>query len=153
MRRPTTGWLLASVMMLGCGSAHEGPPLSADDLAAIAALRQAVVDAIEAGDAAAYAALCTEDVRLLHSDTPLVTGRDELQAHNAAIFEVVSVTRLELTPVHIYGVGDLAYEVGTQELAIEPEPPGFSSNRKYVHVLRRGPTGQWRFAALISNDS
>ncbi len=127
--------------------------MSEEDLAAIAALRRAVVAAIEAGDAAAYASLCTEDVHLLHSDTPLITGREELEAHNAAMFEVVSVTSLELTPVEIYGTGDLAYEVGTQELGISPAIPGFSSSRKYVHVMRRGSDGHWRFAALISNDS
>jgi FMN-dependent NADH-azoreductase len=112
-----------------------------------------VIDAIVAGDAAAYAALCTEDVRLLHSGVPLITGRAELEAHNAAIFEAVTVTGLELSPVEVNGVGDLAYEVGTQQLSIEPAIPGFASSRKYVHVLRRGADGQWRFAVLISNDS
>lgn len=112
-----------------------------------------MIDAIVTGDAAAYADLCTEDVRLLHADTPLITGRAELQAHNAAIFEAITVTNLELSPVEVCGGGDLAYEVGTQELSINPAMPGFSSTRKYVHVLRRGSDGQWRFAVLISNDS
>jgi uncharacterized protein (TIGR02246 family) len=122
-------------------------------LQAIADLRTALVQAIEGGDAARYAFLCTEDVRLLHPGAPLVTGLAELQAHNAAVFGAVKVIKLALSPVVVYGEGDLAYEVGTQELAIEPSMPGFRSARKYVHVLRRGTDGRWRFAALMSNDS
>jgi FMN-dependent NADH-azoreductase len=146
--------ILASVLAVGCNTSSEEPPtLSPDDIAAIDSLRGAVIDAIKAGDAAAYAKLCTEEVQLLHPGAPLITGRAELEAHNAAMFEAVTVTSLELLPVDLYGVGDLAYEVGTQNLSIEPTMPGFSSSRKYVHVLRRGADGQWRFAALISNDS
>ncbi len=69
------------------------------------------------------------------------------------MFEVVTVTGLTLTPVVVYGEGGLAYEVGTQELSIEPAMPGFSASRKYVHVMRRDAGGQWRFAALMSNDN
>jgi uncharacterized protein (TIGR02246 family) len=122
-------------------------------LQAIADLRTALVAAIEGGDAARYASLCTEDVQLLHPGAPLVTGRAGLQAHNAAIFEAVRVVNLTLSPVVVYGEGSLAYEVGTQELAVEPSIPGFRRARKYVHVLRRGSDGTWRFAALMSNDS
>ena len=153
MRQLLLKFALTSVLLIACDGAEQPPTLSPEDLEAIASLRSAVIDAIVAGDAAAYAALCTEDVRLLHSGMPLITGRAELEAHNAAIFEAVSVTSLELSPVEVYGVRDLAYEVGTQQLSIEPAMPGFSRSRKYVHVLRRGADGQWRFAVLISNDS
>jgi uncharacterized protein (TIGR02246 family) len=142
-------FLLASCVAAGPGR----PELSPADRQAIATLRAALASAIEQGDAAAYASLCEDDVQLLHSDAPLISGRAALEAHNAAIFAVVDVTRLVLTPVVVYGQGDLAYEVGTQELTIEPAVPGFRSSRKYVHVLRRGSDGTWRFAALISNNS
>jgi FMN-dependent NADH-azoreductase len=146
--------VVTAVAVVGCGSGAGGPPTLTDaDLVAIASLRTAVTAAILAGDAAAYAALCTDDVRLLHPGTPLITGQSELEAHNAAVFEAVTVTSLTLTPVEVYGEGDLAYEVGTQQLSIEPTMAGFSASRKYVHVMRRDPDGRWRFAALISNDS
>lgn len=154
MRRTVAGWIFVCVALIGCQSGTDRPAeLTAADLAEIASLRHAVIEAIVAGDAAAYADLCTEDVRLLHANTPLITGRAELRDHNAAMFEAVSVTSLELSPVEVYGVGDLAYEVGTQELSISPDMPGFSSSRKYVHVLRRGADDGWQFAALMSNDS
>lgn len=153
MRRLLATFTLSSILLVACADGERPRTLSPEDQEAIASLRSAVIDAIVAGDAAAYAALCTEDVQLLHSGVPLITGRAELEAHNAAMFEAVTVTALELSPVEVYGVGDLAYEVGTQQLSIEPAMPGFSSSRKYVHVLRRGANGQWRFAVLISNDS
>ena len=146
--------LLVTSLLLGCGQQpDETPPLSAADLESLAGLRLALIDAIEAGDATAYAALCTEDVQLLHADSPLITGRQELETHNAAIFEAVTVANLDLTPVDVYGVGDLAYEVGTQDLSIEPAVPQFRGSRKYVHILRHGEDGEWRFAVLISNNS
>jgi FMN-dependent NADH-azoreductase len=143
--------LLATFTIGGCtdGAAE----LTPDDLRAINELRDSVTNAIVAGDAAAYANLCTEDVRLLHGGSPIITGSAELEAHNAAMFEAVSVTSLVLTPMEIYGTGDLAYEVGTQELTIEPTVPEFAGSRKYVHVFRRGIDGEWRFAALMSNNN
>ena len=146
--------LVACLVLTGCGVEpdREGA-LSSADLEALADLRAKLVDAIVTGDAGGYAALCTEDVKLLHSDAPLVRGRAELEAHNAEIFRAVSITSLELLPVEVFGTGDLAYEVGTQALSVEPNVPEFKSSRKYVHVLRRDQDGQWRFAVLISNNS
>lgn len=143
--------LLAVFMLGGCG--ERALEVTPEDLRAIDKLRDAVTRAIVAGDAAAYANLCTEDVQLLHAGSQIITGKAELQAHNAAMFESVTVTSLVLTPVEIYGAGDLAYEVGTQELTIDPTVPEFAESRKYVHVFRRGSNGQWRFAALISNNN
>ncbi len=151
MRRHILVGLLATFMIGGCGD--RALELATEDLTAIDNLREAVTSAIIAGDAAAYANLCTEDVRLMHAGSPIITGRTELEAHNAAIFEAVTVTSLLLTPVEVYGTGDLAYEVGTQELTIEPAVPEFAGSRKYVHVFRRGSDGNWRFSALMSNNN
>jgi uncharacterized protein (TIGR02246 family) len=151
VRRHILSGLLATIIVGGCADKSSG--LTPEDLAAIDELRYAVTAAIIAGDATAYANLCTEDVRLLHAGSQIIAGRAELEAHNAAMFDTVSVTSLALTPVEVYGTGDLAYEVGTQELTIEPTLPEFAGSRKYVHVFRRGTDGRWRFAALMSNNN
>ncbi len=154
MRRHLTIFFLVSTLLLGCDHTDpQSPELSAEDVAAIANLRDALTNAIIAGDAATYASLCTEDVRLLHAGSPIITGKAELEVHNAEIFEVITVKSLKLTPVEVYGTGDLAYEVGSQQLAIEPAAPNFASSRKYVHVFRRGSDGKWRFASLMSNNN
>ena len=151
MHKHILAGLLTTFMIGGC--ADGALELTPEDMAAIDELRDAVTSAIIAGDAAAYANLCTEDVRLLHAGSQIISGRAKLEAHNAAMFEAVSVTSLVLTPVEIYGTGDLAYEVGSQELTIEPTVPEFAGSRKYVHVFRRGSDGQWRIAALMSNNN
>jgi FMN-dependent NADH-azoreductase len=146
---------ICSILYLsGCFQSDRVQNVFSDkDLIAIDSLRAALESVIEAGDAAAYADLCIDDVQLLHPDFPIVTGREELISHNAPFFESFNVKRLDLTPVEIYGTNDLAYEVGTQSLDIEPSVDGFSSSRKYLHVMRRGHDGQWRFVALMSSDS
>lgn len=151
MRKHVLFALLAVFMTGGCAEQDAG--LTPEDLIAIDTLRDALISAIVTGDAAAYANLCTEDVQLLHPGSQIIAGRAELEAHNSAMFEAVSVISLDLTPVVIYGTGDLAYEVGNQVLAIEPAVPGFSSSRKYVHVFRRGNDSEWRFAALMSSNN
>ena len=154
MRKHLIILLAASLFLFGCGrGVSESPGLTAEDVAAIANLRDELTNAILASDATTYASLCTEDVRLLHAGSPVITGRIELEAHNAEIFEAITVVSLELTPVELYGTGDLAYEVGTQELTVTPEAPMFLGSRKYVHVVRRGDDGKWRFAALMSNNN
>jgi FMN-dependent NADH-azoreductase len=142
---------LVTIAAAGCDDERAG--LTSDDLRAIDELRDSLVNAIEAGDAVAYAGLCNDDVQLLHAGSQIISGTAELEAHNAEIFEAVSVSSLVLTPVVIYGSGDLAYEVGTQALTIEPTVSEFAGSRKYVHVFRRGSDGEWGFAALISNNN
>ena len=132
------------MLMLG-GRADMALELTTEDLTAINELREALTSAIVAGDALAYANLCTENVRLLHPGSEIICGRTELETHNAAMFEAVSVVSLVLTPVEIYGTGDLAYAVGSQELTNEPQVPGFGGSRKYTHILRRRSDGPWRF--------
>ena len=148
--------IIAIVALVGCRSSsknNHSTTLSEADRQAIVDLRVALVGAILEGDADAYTALCTDDVHLLHPSTPLITGRTALRDQEARVFEVVRVTKLVLSPVEVYSKGDLAYEVGTQEVAIEPSDERFLGTRKYVHVLKREADGQWRFAVLMSNNS
>ena len=81
MRRHLIIFFLASILLFGCGGKVSGSPeLTAEDVAAIANLRDALTNAIIAGDAATYASLCTEEVRLLHAGSPIITGNVELEA-------------------------------------------------------------------------
>ena len=154
MRLPILTLLLSVLCVSSCiESDVTRHTLSDEDLGAIGALRQALGDVIEAGDTIAYADLCSRDVRLLHAGSPIITGREEFISHTALVFEAIDVISLDLTPVNIYGTGDLAYEVGVQALSIEPSLVGFRSSRKYLHVMRRNHDGAWHFVALMSGDS
>ncbi|MFC2121309.1 YybH family protein [Bacteroidota bacterium] len=142
--------------LISCNHSSENnktTKLSESDHQAIDDLRTKLVNAILDGDADAYADLCTEDVHLLHPNTPLVTSRNALRQQEARVFEIVNVSKLVLTPVDTYVKGDLAYEIGTQIVAIEPSDERFLGNRKYTHVMKKEEDGQWRFAVLMSNNS
>ena len=127
--------------------------LTNSDHEAITDLRKAIGNAIKNGDVDAFAELCTDDVKLLHPNTPLIIGKEAFIEHETKILEMVKVIKLEFSPVEVFGVNNLAYEVGTQELEIEPSDDRFHGKRKYVHVLKKSDNGQWRFAVLMSNNS
>jgi len=147
-------YLLLSITLVSCDkSIKRTETLSQEDQDAIIELRNNVVLAIKAGDAESYGDLCEIDVLLLHPNAAIINGREELVKHNAAMFEAVRVTSLVLTPVEVYGIGDLAYEVGTQSVQIDPPLEGFKSSRKYLHVMRKSDDGKWRFVALMSSDN
>ena len=147
-------YLLLSISLVSCDKSNKRTEsLSLEDKDAITELRNNVVLAIKTGDADAYGNLCEIDVRLLHPNTTIINGREELVKHNAAMFEAVKVTSLVLTPVEVYGIGNLAYEVGTQSVQINPPMDGFNSSRKYLHVMRKSDDGKWRFVALMSSDN
>ncbi len=55
---------------------------------------------------------------------------------------------LVLTPAAAYGVGDLAYVVGTASF----KAGSTSEAIKYAEVLRRGTDGKWRYAVDMFNS-
>ena len=129
-------------------------PNPADRLA-IERLREGQSEAIRRGDARAYADLCSEDVRLLIPGHDVVAGRDALQEAEEALFRSTRFTGFRKFPLSLDFGGDIAIEVGRQE--VEAERAGerngvFAASQKYTHVFRRTPDG-WRFAVLMSNPS
>lgn len=126
--------------------------LTDNDLNEINTLRSSIVRALLNGSADDMAILCTNDVCLLHPDTELIRGNKAVRDHEAEIIKSVHISRLELHPVEIYGTAHLAYEVGTQEVEIDPPDERFQGKRKYVHILEKEGDGRWRFSVLMSNN-
>jgi uncharacterized protein (TIGR02246 family) len=124
-----------------------------EDLEKIDAARSAVVSAILAGDADAYAACYTPDGVVIHPDSPYVRGRRALRYYAQQIFEALKVTRLVNSSVIIAGGGNSAYEVGTQEIGIEPADTKFKPNRQYLLVYEKQLDGSWKVAAGMSANS
>lgn len=88
---------------------------------------------------------------VLHPGSPIVTGREDLFQH-VQPNPGVKIKKLVSTPVRIYGSGDLAYEVGTQVLEMEPAREGFGPSRKYIHVYLKTENG-WKIVAGMSGDN
>ena len=82
--------------------------LTETDHQSISELRKALESAILNSNADAIAGLCTDDVKLLHPNTPLITGKEAIKEHEAKVLEIVKVVRLELTPVEIYGIDNFS---------------------------------------------
>jgi uncharacterized protein (TIGR02246 family) len=121
-----------------------------EDRAQIEALRLGQAAAIEKGDADAYARLCAEDIHLLLPGREIVAGRDQLHQFQVALFRETKFEGMRKFPLRVERSGDLAVEVGRQELA--SKTGSFATKQKYTHVMRKTSAG-WRFAVLMSNNS
>ena len=126
--------------------------LAEADKAAIKELREALVRAIVAGDAAAYAACYAPDGVVMHPDSPFVRGTAALLEYTKAVFDAVKVTRLVLTPMSVTGEGGVAFETGVQDCGIEPPNEHFKEKRQYLHAYQRQEDGAWKIAAAMSGN-
>lgn len=121
----------------------------------ITQLRAAQAEAIIAGDATAYALLCTEDIQLLIPAKDLVYGRDAFLQIERALFKNAKFDTFRKMPVCVQRSGDLAVEVGRQEVTMKSQDHSggvFSSHQKYTHIFRLTDNG-WRISLLMSNPS
>lgn len=128
--------------------------LSPEDLRGIDRVRSDLRHAILEGNVDAYAACFTSDAFLMHQDrSPYVRGLEAIEEHTLQVFQAVKVTKLELEPLLVKGTDGVAYEIGVQEVAIEPAIDAFKSKRKYLHVYEKQADGTWKIAAgMSSND-
>ncbi|NIM48162.1 MAG: DUF4440 domain-containing protein [Gemmatimonadales bacterium] len=137
-----------ALAMAGCQAAG---PLSDQDLAAIGDLRQAYVDAVLAGDAAAVAALFTEDATEMPPNLPAAEGRAAIQARYEA---EGGATEFTITPAETEGRGTLAFERGTYSvtMTIEGAPEPIMDTGKYLVICEKQADGSWLMAATIWNS-
>ncbi len=114
-------------------------PLSAAALDSVRAVDAAFAAAMNAGDSAAAMAIYAADARLMPPDSPVLEG-DGIGAMLAGFING-GVSGMTLNTTHTYGVGDLAYSVGTATFTMG----GATETVKYTEVLRRGDDGKWRY--------
>lgn len=121
----------------------------------ISHLSASQAEAIIAGDANAYASLCTDDIQLLIPGTDLVSGQEDFLKVESELFESASFDSFVKMPVSVQRSGDIAIEVGRQMVEMKKTDKAggvFSTRQKYTHVFRRTDNG-WRIAVLMSNPS
>jgi len=139
---------------------HDRPPQwvgdsTEDDRLEIGRLRSAHAEAILAGDADRYAALCTEDVRLLLPGSEPVVGREQLRHFENSLFQRCRFVEFRKRPDRIEIGAPLAVETGrqlVQQAGGSANPAAAAPKQKYTHVMRKTAQG-WRFASLMSNAS
>ena len=123
---------------------------TAEDQKEIGLLRSGQAAAVEQGDADAYVRLCADDVHSMLPGHDIIAGRDRFHAFQSTLFRAARFDGLRKYPLRVERSGDLAVEVGRQE--IRASTGTFAKRQKYTHVMRKSAEG-WRFVILMSNGS
>ncbi len=133
-------------------SCEKAPEDTAEVRQAIEAINKQFADAVKRGDAAAVAALYTEDARLLPPNGPTLVGREAIQNFFQSNIDA-GVSDLQLTILEVGVVRDLAYEIGQYALTIQPEEgEALRDQGKYVVIWKR-ENGEWKLDVDIFNSS
>ena len=134
------------VMIIGCLSV--GSPALAQNKATIEKLNDVWTAAFNKGDAAAVAALYTEDAYVLPPGSAMVKGRAAIEAFWRQAAQQMSDAKL--TTVDVLPLGrSAAREIGTVTLKTKSQPPQEIVG-KYV-VLWRKVGRDWKLATDIWN--
>ena len=134
------------VMIIGCLSL--GSPALAQNKATIEKLNDVWTAAFNKGDAAAVAALYTEDAYVLPPGSAMVKGRAAIEAFWRQAAQ--QMTDAKLTTLDVLPLGrSAAREIGTVTLKTKSQPPQEVVG-KYVVVWRKIGR-EWKLATDIWN--
>ena len=143
--------ILAVPFLVSCTTAPP-PDTTAEDLQTIKATSEQYAEAFNRGDAAAFAALFTEGAKLLPPNSPMIVGREGIQAFYQGGFDAGVVdARITMTVLNV--LGDEAYQIGTYTNRILPEEgEAIVDSGKYVTILKR-VNGSWKINVGIFNTN
>jgi uncharacterized protein (TIGR02246 family) len=154
MRFPTYVLLFVlglSLALLSCAKPEEWD---------VAAVRKAIeegnakwTEAYNRGDAAAVAALYTDEATVMPPNSEMVKGRQGIQGLWNS-FMTMGVKDVTLTTMDVGGGGNTAYETGNYSLTIQPESQAaMTDSGKYVVVWKKQADGTWKLHVDIWNSS
>lgn len=124
------------------------------DLSAVAAIRQALEAAENAGNADAAAMFLADDAVVMVPDFPVVEGKDACTRFMRDVMGRLSAQfnrRIAYVSAEVVIIGDLAFDRGTFSFTVAPRSGGDSTQvtGKYLWLLRRTAEEPWRIARLI----
>ena len=123
-------------------------PALAQSKATIEKLNEAWCAAFNKGDAAALAAMYTDDATVLPQGGPMIKGATAIKDLWAG--EVKTLGDATLTTVELHTMGEvMAYEIGLATAKTKASPPQEVAG-KYLVVWKRSGTS-WKIAADIFN--
>ena len=142
--------MLAVPFLVSCEKAPKDS--TAEDTQAIKSVSRQFVDAINRGDAAAVAALFTEEGKRLPPNRETVVGRESIQSSIQAALDA-GLGNLQVTTIELSLSGDMAHEVGEYTSTTQPEEgEAISHSGKYVAIMKR-ENGSWKIDLHIWNSS
>lgn len=141
---------LFSVGAAGC-QAQADTTLATADATAIRGALEAYFTAANAGDAARWAALYTEDAVMMPPNSPTVEGRAAIESWLAML--PVKITDAEGMALEVEGTGTVAYLRGTYSMSLQVPglPESVEQRGKLLQIYARQPAGSWLLARDIWN--
>ncbi len=110
-------------------------------------------EAVRQADAAAIAALYTDDATLLPPNSEMIKGRPGIEAFWKGGLDM-GIKDAVLTAVEVSAVGDLAYEIGKYAIKIQPAgQPVIEDSGKYIVIWKKQADGSWKLHVDIWNTS
>lgn len=111
--------------------------------------------AYESGDAAAVAALYTDDALYLAPYAEAARGRADIEARLTEGIGMMKDRHITIDRVDYGGSGDLSYGIGTYalEMRVGDAAEPISDNGKYITLAKRSAGGTWKIFAHIWNTS
>ncbi len=154
--------VLLLCLTFGCQKAEEpAEEVMAEQPAMdMAQVRQAIEEAnvkfgeaVRMGDAAALAALYTEDAKLLPPNSEMIAGSEGIEAFWGGGLQM-GIKDVILTTVEVLGMGDMVCEIGKYDLTIQPEgQDAIADTGKYLVVWKKAPDETWKLHIDIWNTS
>jgi uncharacterized protein (TIGR02246 family) len=147
--------IVVLVLATGIGTAgcprEAGGALGTADATALRTALDAYLEAANAGDAARWASLYTEDAVMMPPNSPVVEGRAAIESWIAML--PVRITDAKGTALEVDGSGGVAYVRGTYSMSLQiPGLPGtIPQQGKLLQIYARQPTGSWLLARDIWN--
>jgi len=116
----------------------------------VAAVRQAWLDAVGAGDVERLAAFVTHDVVVVHGNGRCVHGRDELKADFLKAFESFSIEQ-NVSSAEVVVRGRWAFEIADVESRLTPHRGGESTavHSTTIVALNRQSDGSWKIGRVL----
>ena len=117
---------------------------SYDDEAEIRRIRQAVEDAENQGDAAAFAELFASDVAV-RTETTRIDGAHDVEAFHRDIYDRQGLD-IHFTPDDVLVLGGLAVEHGTYTIDLTAKETGETRREggRYLYTYERDNSGGWK---------
>jgi ketosteroid isomerase-like protein len=149
--RPASLFGLA-LLASACSPKSDAPSSAAPAVLSTAALDSvkdidaAFTKGMNAKDTAAVFAIYAPGAKLMPPNSPVLQG-DAIRSFIAG-FIASGPSDFVLTPNTTYGVGDLAYVVGTATFKMNGAPDSV----KYAEVLRRGNDGKWGYVVDMFSE-
>ncbi len=163
-RRHLPEYLPSAVMLLciavalsSCGPMAEQPasesaPTTEADIAAINSVIDEVGAALNAGDAARWGDLFTEDVIVMRPNELSAIGREANRERLEELFDQYTLD-ITFSTEEVVVAGDWAFVRDTYSETVTPKGAGEPQMiyGKQINILRRQPDGSWKITRRIHN--